>query len=155
MRNVGRGRQRKERRKLPRNIIQVRQYLVIYFEQEVKASARAILIDLTRKGAGLFSEVYIPPGTEVVLEFKLKNVEDDILIPCRITWSEKVPSTNRIIKIAPHFSWHFGVCFEAKTDEEKLCIQMLNDELTGKERKQESDDEGSSSFGAMPVPQGA
>ncbi len=142
----------------------------MYFEDNHdKESLRAVLMDLTFKGAGLFSEVALPIGAKIVLEFKLKNMDEEIVIPCSVMWSEKVPSTNRIIKVDPNFCWKFGVRFEVKSDEEKLCIQVLNDELGGqsikKPEKKEvkkvvapvaSPDTGEDSGGgAMPVPQAA
>jgi hypothetical protein len=160
MRNVSsKGQRRKERRVLPRNIIQTRQRITVYFEQQARESARAIFMDLNNKGAGLFTEISIPVGSKVVLELKMKHLEDEIAVPCTVAWCDKVPSTNRIIKSDPNFCWKFGVRFNAKSDEERAALKALIEAIAGKEEIKEeaasAQAEGSDPAGAVPVPQAA
>ena len=162
MKHVSGATRRKDRRRLPRNVVRTRQWFTVYFEeQSSRESTIAVIMDLTPKGAGLFCEEHIAKGTKIVLEVKLRHHDEEIALPCTVVWSGKVPTTNRVIKIDPKLAFKFGVRFSAESEEEKEAIALLNDALGEKQddaSKDKKTDQGSASgsaTGAAPLPQAA
>jgi hypothetical protein len=95
-------------------------------ESSEKLSVRILLNDLSTKGVGLFSPLFLAPGQLIVL-----TITDplQITLQARVIWCQEHSVNSHVIS-SQSFSYRLGVEFTLETLEEQQSIKAFCEEVT-------------------------
>lgn len=95
--------------------------------EEADVSIEGIATDIGPRGIGLITNNPLPPRTSVTITLNSKYFTHEF--KAVVIWCRELPSSGKIIKVAPIFGWRMGLMFQPQGEDDRKLLQHIFEQL--------------------------